>query len=120
MGLNHNLRKAKLKISAILGVKDLGAITQYLGINCIHDINVGKFSPSQSDYVDQLLGDYGMQNAFVVSNPVIESDKDKWVALNPPLLDEKNKKRYQAFVGSLLYLMHATRPDIAFVVMRLS
>lgn len=61
-----------------------------------------------------------MQNAFVVSTPVIESDKDKWAALDSLLLDEKNKKRYQALVGSLLYLMHATRPDIAFVVMQLS
>ena len=36
------------------------------------------------------------------------------------VLGIQEKKRYQALVGSVLYLMHATRPDLAYGVIRLS
>ena len=39
---------------------------------------------------------------------------------NSTLLDEKEKKCYQAAIGSLLYLMHGTRPDLAYAVITLS
>ena len=36
------------------------------------------------------------------------------------LLTEKEKTRYQVAIGSLLYLMYGTRPDIAYSVIKLS
>lgn len=119
-GTEQQLAEAKLRISAVLGVKNLGDITRYLGINCTYDLEAGLFHLSQSDYVDRLLDEYGMQNAFTVSTPVLESDKEKWGSSDSSPLDAHQKKKYQALVGSLLYLMHATRPDIAFTVIRLS
>ena len=119
-GTEQQLAEAKLRISAVLGVKNLGDITRYLRINCTYDLKAGLFHLSQSDYVDRLLDEYGMQNAFTVSTPVLESDKEKWGSSDSSPLDAHQKKKYQALVGSLLYLMHATRPDIAFTVIRLS
>ena len=37
-----------------------------------------------------------------------------------PLLDENGKKQYQRIIGCLLYLMHCTRPDLAYAVIKLS
>ena len=48
------------------------------------------------------------------------SNRDRWESKELPLLDDRHKKKYQALVGSLLYLMHAPRPDIAYTVIRLS
>ena len=36
------------------------------------------------------------------------------------VLTEEMKARYQAAIGSLLYLMHGTRLDLAYIVIRLS
>ena len=61
-----------------------------------------------------------MQQAYEVSTPALDSDRDRWESKELPLLDDRHKKKYQALVGSLLYLMHATRPDIAYTVIHLS
>ena len=120
-GTEEQLAEVKEKISLVLGVKDLGDITRYLSINFEYDVSAGIFRLSQADYIARLLDEYGMQDAFEVTTPMLDSDKAKWDNMEEyPLLDDHQKKRYQALVGSLLYLMHATRPDIAYTVIRLS
>ena len=109
---------AKL-LGSHLELKDLGSIRDYLGITIHRDNNV--FSLSQERYITQLLPDYAMDSAFEVHTPALESDRDRWNKDDSPLLaTPKAIKQYQALVGSLLYLMHATRPDLAFPVIRLS
>lgn len=61
-----------------------------------------------------------MDSAFEVATPVLESDRLRWDKDDTELLNAKTYKMYQALIGSLLYLMHATRPDIAYAVIKLS
>ena len=61
-----------------------------------------------------------MADAFPVSTPMLEDDRQRWTETATPLLDPSGKKRYQAAVGSILYIMHATRPDIAYTIIWLS
>ena len=101
-----------------LELKDLGEIRDYLGITIHRDGDL--FLLSQEKYVTQLLIEYGMDSAFGVHTPVLDSEKSTWNHDTSPLLNGKLHKQYQALIGSLLYLMHATRPDLAFPVIRLS
>ena len=61
-----------------------------------------------------------MNDAHDVVTPMLEDDRKRWEDNLSPLLDDKDKKRYQAAVGSVLYVMHATRPDLAYTIIRLS
>lgn len=119
-GKEEQLMEAKEKIGKVLEVKDLGDITRYLNITCHYDFEGGRFLLSQTDYIIRLLDEYDMGNAFEVATPMVLSDKEKWEDNISDLLNDHNKRRYQALVGSLLYLMHATRPDLAYSIIRLS
>lgn len=119
-GKDEELLEAKERISRVLGVKDLRDITWYLNITCKYDFENGHFLLSQTDSIVRLLEEYDMNNAFEVATPMVISDRNKWEEESTDLLNDRNKRRYQALVGSLLYLMHATRPDIAYVIIRLS
>jgi hypothetical protein len=71
----------------------------------------------QCDYLDKVLERFSMTDAKsaptpLSSNWVPQSDKGK---ASPKLL-----RQYQSIIGSLLYLMIGTRPDIAFAVTRLA
>ena len=112
--------KTSCMISLVLGVKDIGNITRYLNITCNYLQEEGRFLLSQSDYIIRLLEEYDMLQPFEVSIPIVAADKDKWQDTSLPVLDAHNKRHYQALVSSLLYLMRATRPDIAYTMIRLS
>ncbi len=62
-----------------------------------------------------------MKDCNPVATPMLEKKERtlEWES-HSRLLDEKEKKRYQAAIGSLLYLMHGTRPDLAYAVITLS
>lgn len=52
---------------------------------------------------------------------MLDTDRERWDNdVLEGLLNDAEKKRYQALVGLLLYLMHGTRPDICYAVIKLS
>ena len=108
--------------AGFMELKDLGEITQYLSITVRREITPSRsvFMLSQEHYIAKLLQEYQMESAFEVATPVLESDWSRWDKDDTELLNEKTQKLYQALIGSLLYLMHATRPDIAYPIIKLS
>lgn len=107
-------------LKTFVELKDLGEISEYLSVSVTFDPSLNVFLRTQEQYIFKLLADYGMESAFAVQTPVLVSDKARWYEETTPLLDKSDQQRFQALVGSLLYLMHATRPDIAYAVIRLS
>lgn len=61
-----------------------------------------------------------MKDCNGVGTPMLEIDRDRIVSAHSPVLDEDSKQKYQQLIGCLLYLMHCTRPNIAYSIIRLS
>jgi Reverse transcriptase (RNA-dependent DNA polymerase) len=90
---------------------DLGEVKEFLCM-CItqkeKDIHL-----DQCDYLDKVLERFSMTNAKSAPTPLPSS----WVPqLNKGKVSPELLRQYQSIIGSLLYLMIGTCPDIAFAV----
>ena len=71
----------------------------------------------QSQYARKVLQEYGMEQCTSVSTLI-----DEYESIQPAQPDEErtNQRGYQKRIGSLMYLITGTRPDLAFIVGKLS
>ena len=110
-----SLKKALGKSFAI---KDLGSAKQILGMHIVRDRTKDVLWLSQRKYVTKILERFNMSEAKPVrfalptnckfnARQCPKGEKDK---------AEMRKVPYASTVGSLMYAMVCTRPDIAFVV----
>jgi hypothetical protein len=71
----------------------------------------------QRDYLDKVLEHFSMTNAKSAPTPL----PSNWVPqLNKGKASPELLRKYQSIIGSLLYLMIGTHPDIAFAVTKLA
>src|SRR5258705_1907412 len=102
-------------------VTDLGDLYWLLGIRIEyrdHDIAL-----SQSAYIDTILKRFGLYDCNPVTYPLDKNhqiDKIATTTNADNTESEVNIKLYQQMVGSLMYTVIGTRPDIAFTVTRFS
>jgi ATP-binding cassette subfamily B (MDR/TAP) protein 1 len=105
-------------LSKSFAMKDLGPAKQILGMHIVRDRTKNMLWLSQERYVTKVLQKFNMFNAKSVGSPLPadcrlnsgqcpKSEKDK---------AEMRRVPYASAVGSLMYAMVCTRPDIAFVV----
>jgi hypothetical protein len=110
-----NLKNELLKS---FDMKDLGPAQQILGMQIIHDRKAKKVWMSQEKYVERVLERFNMKNAKPVSTPL--ANHFKLSRNSCPCTEEENKEMevipYSSAVGSLMYVMVCTRPDIAHAV----
>jgi hypothetical protein len=96
-------------------VWDLGDVTEFL---CMRITRTGdKIHLDQTEYLHTVLQRCGMQNTKSAATPLPAG----YVAVKS--LEPTNsalRSRYQTVIGSLLYLMLGTRPDISFTVTQLA
>ena len=103
----------KTALSARFEMSDLGECRFYLGMEIIRDRPNRTLRLSQAGYLAKILEDFGMAKCSSNSTPMgghLGPGPEGFQALKPDV------KRYQKAVGSLMYLMLGTRPDIAFAV----
>ncbi|CAA0814313.1 Uncharacterized mitochondrial protein AtMg00810 [Striga hermonthica] len=112
------IERLKDQLSRRFDMKDLGEAKQILGMKITRDRNAGKLWLSQSDYIEKVLCRFNMNIAKLVRVPLGSqfklSNKD-----SPQDNSEKEKMRvtpYASAIGSLMYAMVCTRPDIAHAV----
>ncbi|CDO75139.1 hypothetical protein BN946_scf184772.g6 [Trametes cinnabarina] len=105
----------KLELGVPYEMSDLGEARWILGMEIIHDRARKTITLSQHQYVENILKTHGMANCRPVSTPM--APNQKLLKLNVPEVDER---AYQSALGSLMYAMLGTRPDLAFAVGMLS
>ena len=95
--------------------RDLGNTEEFLRMK-IHRYK-NTIALEQKDYLKKVLARFNMTNAKSVPTPL---PSGYMPMPNAGPVNEQLRTRYQQVIGSLLYLMLGTRPDIAFAVTKLS
>ena len=103
-------------------MKDLGDAKRILGINIVRDRNKSTLVLNQISYVEKILSKFNMSSAgptnvplashFVLSkyqSPTTDTE-----------IDKMKKVPYSSAIGSVMYLMVSSRPDLAYAMSCLS
>ena len=96
-------------------VTDLGDLHWLLGIKI--DLTQLGITISQTAYIDKILERFGMKDCHSVTTPIDPNDHYVSVTEDERIADPS---LYQQIIGSLMYTVIATRPDLAFTVTHLS
>ncbi|GJV29152.1 zinc finger, CCHC-type containing protein [Tanacetum coccineum] len=100
-------------LSSRFSIKDMGEADVILGIRIKHESN--GIAISQYHYIEKVLKKFNYFNSTLVSTPIDTSEK-----LIPNNGQAVSQLEYSRVIGCLMYAMTYARPDIAFVVGKLS
>ncbi|GAA0155215.1 hypothetical protein LIER_12992 [Lithospermum erythrorhizon] len=109
----QKINMLKKELSLKLAMKDLGETKQILGMRIIRDRNSLRLT--QEEYLKKVIKRFNMLDAKPVSTPIAAH----FQLLVEQSLETENelmymdKVPYASAVGSLMYAMVCTRPDIA-------
>ena len=108
----------KSKLNATFNMKDLGEASHILDMRIVRNKDKKVLFLSQSAYIDKVLECFNMEKGKALSAPLPSHVK---LSLNDcPKSDaekaEMAKVPYSSAVGSIMYAMICTRPDIAYAV----
>jgi hypothetical protein len=108
----------KKKLANSFAMKDLGAAKKILGMRITRDRKNRKLTLSQGEYIKKVLERFRMQNAKPVSTPLASHFKltKEMCPKTQEEIEYMSRVPYSSTVGSLMYAMVCTRPDIAHAV----
>ena len=112
------VNKVKEGLKSEFKMTDMGEAQYLLGLQIIRDKDKGHLTLTQKKYAMEVLKRFGMENCKSVSTPM-EVGLKLTKEMEPKTkeeMDKMDKVPYRAAVGSLMYLMVATRPDLAAAV----
>ncbi|KAH9697414.1 hypothetical protein KPL71_023600 [Citrus sinensis] len=111
----EEINKLKVELSTEFEMKDFDATTKILGIQIIRDRDSKTLYLSQADYVKKVLARFNMEDSKPVTTP-LSTHFQLSKSLEPTIDDDLNYMRkipYSSAVGSIMYAMVYTRPDLA-------
>jgi hypothetical protein len=109
----------KAGILAEFGLKDLGPVSTFLGVQFKRDLESKELWIHQESYIDTLLADYDMTNCNPVSMPMDPVHPFGRPGDSYPHVPDLTSA-FQTMNGRLLFLSLFTRPDICYAVNRLT
>jgi hypothetical protein len=119
--LAHNDKKLvtelKSKLGAEYDMKDLGDLCWCLGMQVTRHRPTRTLTIDQSSFAEAILKTFRMDECSPVTTPIVTGSK---LTSDAQTDDSDLEKKYRQAVGSLMYLMLGTRPDLAFSVCTLS
>ncbi len=112
------IKELKSKLNQEFEMKDLRAAKKILGMEIQRDRKAGKLFLSQKKYLEKVLDRFNMRNCKAVSTPL--AAHFKLSGENCPKSDLEVRRMsnipYASAVGSLMYAMVCTRPDLSHAV----
>ena len=111
-----SLQKVKAYLGKCFSMKDLGEDAFILGIKIYRDKSQRLIGLSQSTYIDKILKRFNMQNSKKGYLPMQEQHglSSKVCASTPAEVARMKRILYASAVGSIMYAVKSTRPDVAF------
>ena len=112
------ISRVKGSLATRFGIKDLGEAQFILGLQISRDVQ-GNIWLGQRAYLEAVLDRFGMSKCRPYTTPMepnLQLDKAPEGTVADPIL----KHKYLQAVGSLMYAMLGTRPDLCFAVGYLS
>ena len=110
------IEKLKTQLSSEFEMKDLGEAKKILGMEISRDRGKGKVCLTQKQYLMKVLQRFGVsEQSKLVSTPLAPHFKLS-ASLSPSTDEEReymSRVPYSNAVGSLMYAMVCTRPDIS-------
>lgn len=104
---NELMTETKQMMKTRFKMKDLGRLRYFVGVE--FDQGEGYIKVSQKRYLSKVLERFDMLNCKPHSTPAeqkLESDENE---------EEVDPKSYREIIGSLVYAMVLTRPDICWI-----
>lgn len=103
----------KAELARRFEMKDLGPLTEYLGMEVSRDRTARTITLRQEKYISKLLQKFRMEDCHGKTTPLPANHNLLEPDLKSPVL---NDVPYAQLVGSLMYLMVCTRPDLAYTL----
>lgn len=113
-----DIQKLKDLLSAEFDMKDLGAAKKILGMEIHREREKKKLFLSQKSYIQKVLSRFGMSNAKPIDTPSTTNIHLSADSESKSVAEQEYMSRvlYSNAVGSLMYAMVCTRPNLAYVV----
>ena len=108
----------KKDLHARFEMMDLGEVHYCLGIQIIHDHNNRMIQINQTKYIEDVLQRFNMQECKPAATPTqtgVRLSKSMSPS-NDKETEDMNNIPYQNTIGSIMYVMLGTWPDIAYAV----
>uniref|UniRef100_A0AAV1U852 Reverse transcriptase Ty1/copia-type domain-containing protein n=1 Tax=Peronospora matthiolae TaxID=2874970 RepID=A0AAV1U852_9STRA len=119
---NDILKSTKMALSTRFEMTGLGELSYFLGMEIKNDRKTGMVTVRQTKFIKSVLTKFGIDNSKPVKTP-----QDPGLKLTKDMCDQECNHEdtmcdvpYQSAVGGIMYLMVATRPDLAAAVGTLS
>ncbi|GKA56776.1 UDP-glucuronosyl/UDP-glucosyltransferase [Tanacetum coccineum] len=116
------LQSVKDWLGRCFSMKDLGDATYILGIKIYRDRTKRLIGLSQDMYLDKILKRFRIKNSKKGDLPLqhgIKISKDLYPKTNDEL-DKMSRVLYASAIGSIMYAMTCTRPDVSFALSMVS
>jgi len=107
------IQELKDNLSIKVTITDLGPISYYLGIEISRDYSSKTITLQQSKYLKDILQRFKKENLKSVRIPAILGSK---LDTYKDTATSNDINYYQQQIGSLIYLMTTTRPDISYAL----
>ena len=109
------IQRVKDALNKHFHMTDLGPCSYYLGITVCQDRQNHIIRLGQEAYIEHFLKEHNMWECNSISTPM-ETSSRLMPAEDGYEAPAEYRKKYQSAVGSLIYAMLGTRPDIVYAV----